>query len=73
MGKVETYEGLESLMDKLLRIEDVAELTGIPVNTLRFWRHEKRGPKSANLGGRRVVYREADVVAWIDAQFESAS
>ena len=35
----------------------------------RFWRHEGSGPKSAKLG-RIVVYREADVVAWIDAQFE---
>ncbi len=55
---------------KLLRVPDVKELTGIPEATLRFWRHEGTGPKSAKLG-RRVVYREADVLAWIDAQFEN--
>ena len=60
-------------MDKLLRIEDVAAMTGVPVNTLRFWRSQRRGPKSANLEGRRVVYRERDVQAWIDAQFEDAA
>ena len=56
-------------MSKLLRVPDVSAMTGIPEATLRFWRHEKRGPKSAKLG-RRVVYREEDVLAWIDAQFE---
>ena len=56
----------------LLRIEDVAGMTGIPVATLRFWRHEGRGPHSAKLG-RRVVYRLSDVEAWIDEQFETAA
>lgn len=56
---------------QLLRLPEVAALTGIPEATLRFYRHEKRGPKSAKLG-RRVVYRESDVVAWIDEQFENA-
>lgn len=59
-------------MSKLLRIEDVAELTGVSVNTLRYWRHGKTGPASAKFG-RRIVYREADVIAWIDEQFDNAS
>lgn len=55
---------------KLLRIEEVSEMTGIPSATLRYWRHTgERGPKSANLGGRRVVYREEDVIAWVDERF----
>ncbi len=57
-------------MTKLLRVPDVSALTGIPEATLRFWRHEGTGPQSAKLG-RRVVYRESDVLAWIDAQFEN--
>lgn len=57
---------------KLLRVPEVSELTGIPEATLRFWRHVGTGPPSAKLG-RRVVYREAEVIAWIDAQFENAS
>ena len=58
-------------MTKLLRVPDVSELTGIPEATLRFWRHlGTTGPPSAKLG-RRVVYREADVLAWVDAQFEN--
>jgi predicted DNA-binding transcriptional regulator AlpA len=57
-------------MEKLLRLPEVAELTGLPVNTLRFWRHQGTGPKSVKLG-RRVVYRERDVVAWIEEQFDA--
>lgn len=59
-------------MHRLLRIAEVGEMTGVPENTLRYWRHQNTGPKSAKLG-RRVVYREADVIAWIDAQFEGAT
>ena len=55
-------------MDKLLRLPEVAEMTGLPENTLRFWRHQGTGPKSARLG-RRIVYRERDVTDWIDQQF----
>lgn len=57
-------------MEKLLRLPEVAELTGLPVNTLRFWRHQGTGPRSIKLG-RRVVYRECDVVAWIEDQFDA--
>lgn len=56
---------------KLLRIEQVAERTGVSVSTLRHWRHHGTGPKSARIG-RRVVYRPEDVDAWIAAQFDEA-
>lgn len=60
-------------MTKLLRIPEVSELTGIPEATLRFYRSRGTGgPKSAKLG-RRVVYREADVQDWIEAQFAAAA
>lgn len=32
--------------------------------------HMGTGPKSAKVGGR-VMFRESDVMAWIDAQFEA--
>lgn len=59
---------------KLLRIEEVSDQTGVPVETLRYWRKRDKGegPKSAKLG-RRVVYRESDVEAWVNAQFADAS
>ena len=51
----------------LLRIEEVSARTGVPVPTLRWWRHNGTGPESFKLG-RRVVYEQADVQAWIAAQ-----
>jgi len=56
-------------MEKLLRLPEVAAMTGLPENTLRFWRHQGTGPRSARLG-RRVVYRERDIIDWIDQQFD---
>jgi predicted DNA-binding transcriptional regulator AlpA len=57
-------------LERLLYLDEVSERTGIPENTLRFWRATKVGPPTARIG-RRVVYRESDVQAWIDAQFEA--
>lgn len=57
-------------MEELLRLPEDAELTGLPVNTLPFWRHQGTGPRSIRLG-RRVVYRECDVVAWIEDQLDA--
>jgi predicted DNA-binding transcriptional regulator AlpA len=54
--------------DRLLNIEEAAARTRLPVATLRFYRHKGTGPRSAKLG-RRVIYREADLDAWIEAQF----
>ena len=54
---------------KLLTINEVAEMTGLPVNTLRWWRHKGDGPRGAKFGGR-VMYREQDVIDWINKAFE---
>lgn len=59
------------MIEEVLRIGEVSRLTGIPVNTLRYYRSQKIGPKSTKFG-RSVVYRAADVEAWIDAQFAKA-
>ena len=57
------------MSDRLLTITEVAEMTRLPEATLRWFRSQgTKGPKSAKLG-RRVVYREADVLAWIDNAF----
>lgn len=59
-------------MEKLLLIEEVAEMTRLSENTLRFMKHQGRGPRCAKLG-RRIVYRESDVQAWIDGRFEESA
>jgi predicted DNA-binding transcriptional regulator AlpA len=52
----------------LLRIHEVSELTGVPVNTLRSWRQSETGPQATRLGGR-LVWDRAEVEAWIQQQF----
>lgn len=53
---------------RLLVTAEVAEMTRLPEPTLRWFRHAGKGPRSAKLG-RRVVYRESDVLQWIEDQF----
>jgi excisionase family DNA binding protein len=58
-------------MSELLLIEEVAELTRLPLSTLRFYRHiGKGGPKSFKLGNR-VAYKRSDVEAWIESQYQA--
>ena len=54
--------------NKLLTTTEVAEMTRLPEATIRWFRHAGKGPRSARLG-RRVVYRESDVLAWIEDAF----
>ena len=55
-------------MDRLLDKNELAERLHLPPKTLNFWRHKGIGPKGVRVG-KRVLYREADVQAWINAQF----
>lgn len=50
-------------------IEEASEFLRVPVSTLRYWRSTNTGPKSARVGGR-VMYRQADLEAWLNEQFE---
>jgi DNA-binding transcriptional MerR regulator len=56
-------------MKKLLSTREVSAETGFAEGTLKFWRATGIGPPSARIG-RRVVYREDDLIAWIEAQFK---
>jgi excisionase family DNA binding protein len=52
-------------MSKYLTTHEVAELCRTSPETVRYWRHIGRGPKSFKLG-RRVLYSSDDVTAWIE-------
>jgi DNA-binding transcriptional MerR regulator len=67
---VSTIERHQTEIDRLLLQEEVANRVRRPIATLRFWRHKGIGPRSANVGGR-VLYRESDVEAWIEKQFDA--
>ena len=53
--------------DRILTMAEVAERLRTPLQTLRWWRHCGRGPAGFKLG-RRVVFRESEVEAWIQEQ-----
>jgi excisionase family DNA binding protein len=54
-------------MPTYLTTAEVAETLRTPTETVRFWRHVGKGPKSFKVG-RRVLYAEDDLRAWIEAQ-----
>lgn len=52
---------------RYLTVDEVAELLRTTPATVRHWRFTKRGPEATKVG-RRVLYEERAVLAWIDAQ-----
>ncbi len=52
---------------KYLTTDEVADLVRTPVETVRYWRHIGKGPRSFKVG-RRVLYDADQLQAWIDAQ-----
>ena len=57
-------------MQELYTQPEVSELTGVPIGTLKYWRHCGVGPHSFKLGPKRVVYRKEDVMSWMQAQYD---
>lgn len=57
---------------KLLNVEEVAEMLRKTPASFRWMIHNGSAPKGAKIGGR-LYWREADVLAWINAKFEEAS
>lgn len=52
-------------MERLVSTHQVAEMTTLPVGTLGWLRHQGHGPRFYKLG-RRVVYKQSDVEAWLE-------
>jgi excisionase family DNA binding protein len=52
--------------DPLMTTDEVAAYSRLSVATIRWLRHANRGPVASTLG-RRVLYRQSDVDAWIAA------
>jgi predicted DNA-binding transcriptional regulator AlpA len=48
----------------LLLLEEISHVSRVPLETLRWFRKNNRGPRTFRLGGRVVAFR-ADVDAWI--------
>lgn len=52
-------------MGNYLTTEEVAALLRTPAETVRYWRHVGKGPKSFKVG-RRVLYAVEDVQAFLE-------
>jgi excisionase family DNA binding protein len=52
-----------------MTIDEVAEYTQLPKNTLYKMRSQGNGPRAARLG-KHLRYRSSDVDAWINAQLD---
>ncbi len=59
-------------VDELLSVPEAAALLRIPQATLRYWRHVGSGPRSFKVGPKRVMYRRADVEAWLQQQYDAS-
>jgi len=55
---------------RYLTTPEVAELCRTAPETVRYWRHIRKGPASFKLG-RRVLYAAEDVEAWLKAEREA--
>jgi predicted DNA-binding transcriptional regulator AlpA len=44
---------------------ELAQFTGVSIQTLARWKVEGRGPRVTKLGGA-VRYRKSDVLMWLD-------
>lgn len=51
----------------LLTPDEVAEMLGVPVSTLRFWRQTKAGPGWVKVG-RLVRYPVGELDTWLGQQ-----
>ncbi|WP_349828102.1 helix-turn-helix transcriptional regulator [Brevibacterium litoralis] len=56
------------MSDRLLYVPEVAEMIRRSEASLRYMIHTGNAPRSAKIGGR-VMFRESDVLAWIEEQF----
>lgn len=52
----------------IMTTKQVSEAIGVPVGTLRYWRHCDQGPASFTLNRKKVVYRRSEVERWITEQ-----
>ena len=60
---------MTSTEGRLLSAQETADFLGLHKNTLDNWHSNQYGPPRYKIGGR-VVYRYAEVDAWISGQVQ---
>ena len=56
-------------LERLMSINEVADILGIPAATLYGWRYKGEGPRGYRVG-RFVRYRRSAVEAWLEKQLD---
>ena len=59
-------------MEKLLSVEEVAEILGVPRATLYRWRYKGTGPRGIPVG-RHIRFKPADVERWLESQAKESA
>jgi predicted DNA-binding transcriptional regulator AlpA len=54
-----------AVLPRLLTAEDIAEITGLSVETLAQWRSQRRGIPFLKISRNVVRYRQSDLDAWL--------
>ncbi|MGH2719700.1 MAG: helix-turn-helix transcriptional regulator [Actinomycetota bacterium] len=52
-------------LERLLSVDELAELLGVPVNTVYRWRYRGEGPQAIPVG-RYLRFDPADVSRWLE-------
>jgi excisionase family DNA binding protein len=52
----------------VITTDELAQLTRVSANTVRYWKHMGTGPKSFKVG-KRTLYRREDVDSWLTEQY----
>jgi predicted DNA-binding transcriptional regulator AlpA len=60
------------MVGRILNLSEAAARLGRSPDTLRYWRKRNEGPPSFKIG-RRVVFYEHELEAWIEAQRQASS
>lgn len=64
--KIKNKEEDIIVSEKLLRIKDINKRFCIPTSTVWDWIKKGQFPKPIKLGKRFVVWKESELLAWID-------
>ncbi|MFD6322110.1 helix-turn-helix domain-containing protein [Streptomyces sp. NPDC058442] len=61
-----------ALPDRYLTPVDLADLLGVPVETVYQWRRKQTGPRGFRVG-RHLRFDPEDVRVWVESQMEGAA
>jgi predicted DNA-binding transcriptional regulator AlpA len=64
--------GKANMARNLITTKKLAAKLRTPEATVRYWRHTNQGPPGVRIG-KRVLYDEAEVDAWIEGHFAEQS